>query len=512
MTLLLPTLLACYGKPSFTVPAGDPARPDVILLSVDTLRPDHLGAYGYTRDTSPFLDGMASQGARFASAWAPSPWTLPSHATMLTGQLPDRHGAIEDHLSVSTTSPWLPEAFQAAGYATGGVVATLYVSRRYGFQRGFDAFDDFDIQNERQNLRETPDAPDVFARALAWGASLPPGKPVFLFLHVYDVHYPYDAPSPFSAKFDRPPRKGDPNYKNYDYFLENPLTPEQLEHQIAQYDEEIAFVDASFRDFLAKWTAQRQAIIAVTADHGEELGERGSWGHGHTLWPEQLRVPLILSGPGVVAGVHDKRVGTEDIAPTLASLAGVPFPGADGTDRAHLVRGTPASAPSPVAARLADTSRFDTLRYRWHLAPYDYHLDLRSGERFLCDLSKDAACVDDASARAPEAADAAESAFWTHFGAPWGAPEAQMIRTDGVLRLGDALHTGRVPVPAGARFAILPLDARVAVEKQGPWQAAAGRLPPPGALLTYDGQGAGAGEVRLDDAERKALEALGYVQ
>jgi arylsulfatase A-like enzyme len=195
--------------PLAPIPRGDSGRPDVILLSIDTLRADHLGAYGYGVPTSPFIDQLASEGTRFADAWSPSPWTLPSHTTMLSGQLPIHHGTIEDDLHIRDDLPLVQESFQEAGYQTFGIVATLYVSSKYGFDRGFDGFHDFGVLTKELNNLSTVGADQVFRHALQRLQKSQRGKPVFAFLHVYDPHYSYNAPIPWNEKFDRKPVVGD---------------------------------------------------------------------------------------------------------------------------------------------------------------------------------------------------------------------------------------------------------------------------------------------------------------
>jgi arylsulfatase A-like enzyme len=509
MTLFALILAAGCGR---DLPAGDPARPDILVVSIDTLRADHLGAWGYPRPTSPFLDELAAGGTRFSNAWSPSPWTLPSHATMLSGLLPLHHGAIESDLTVPADVPWLPVAMRDAGYATSAIVATLFVGDRYGFNRGFDAFEDFGIDDERANRKSTVDAEDVVKHARRWAASQPPGKPLFLFLHFYDVHYEYDPPAPFNERFDRPSNSDDLTYRKYDWYKDHPVAPDQLAHQVAQYDEEIAYVDATLATLRDAWKAAgREAIWVVTADHGEEFGERGSWGHAHTLWPEQLHVPWIVAGPGVKAQVRDERVGLEDLAPTVAGLAKLPWAATDGTDRGGVLRGEPATGP--VAARLADTSRFDTLLYRWHAPPYDLVVDLRTGERTLCDLTVDPGCTTDLAPSAPDTASALAAQLDTWLGAPWRASADGVIRTDGAI--GTGRPTRSTPVAAGDRIAVHPLDAEVRFTHggttEGPYKAIGGDRPPEGAGISYQGEVGAPGTADLDDALRERLEALGYV-
>jgi arylsulfatase A-like enzyme len=488
----------------------------VILLSIDTLRADHVGSYGYARPTTPGLDAMAAGGARFASAWAPSPWTLPSHATMLTGLLPIHHGAIEAELALGDRVPLLQQAFQDAGYVTGGFVATLFVSDRFGFERGFQRFDDMGIDDERENLTASPTAEAVLARARAWASEQPPGQPLFLFLHVYDAHYAYDPPAPWDRRFDRSPDGDDPTYKNYDYYARHPLEPAELAHQIAQYDEAIAYVDDTFRRWTDGWTAGgRRAYVAVVSDHGEELGERGSWGHAHTLWPEQLHVPWIVSGPGVTAQVVSERVGLEDVAPTLAGLAGVPWTATDGVDRSGVVRGGPfGGAPS---GRYAETSRFRSSKLRWHQDPYDLHLDLARGSFALCDLAADPGCTQEVSAVRPTTVGAMAAALYDWIGTPWVVTSPGTVAADGTFLFDGQRVQKRLLAPAGTRFALFPLDAALtwtdtAGGVAGPWRVLGGGAPDAGQPVQYTGIEPGARPVVLDGGERGQLEALGYVQ
>ncbi|MEQ1567052.1 MAG: sulfatase [Myxococcota bacterium] len=505
--------------PAKPLPAPAPGRPDVILLSIDTLRADHLGAYGYERDTSPFIDSLAATGVLFEDAWSPSSWTLPSHTTMLSGWLPIHHGTIEDHLSISSDVPLVQEAFQAAGYRTAGVVATLFVSSRFGFDRGFHQFHDFGIRDKETNNLSTVDADHVFHHALDWAQDQPPGQPMFLFLHVYDAHYQYDPPAPWNEKFDRKPRWGDEPYKNYTAYLQRMIPKVQLDHQIAQYDEEIAFTDAMLREFLERWRSQRDAVVVVTADHGEEFGERGSWGHAHTLWPEQLEVPLIVNGPGVPTARVSTRVGTEDIAPTVAALANVPFPSAkDGVERVTELRGGPAAADH-VAARFADTSRFDTLVYRWHEPPYDLIVDVSHGVRALCDLAADPRCAVNAYGAHREEAEGLFTELMGWLGQPWQATAAGKVQvTEGVIfqdgvRRNDALEVG-----AGVRFAVEPRDAVVRFSPkggagQGPWQAFGGTVPADGCGVSFTGRFTIDNQIEeLTSEESAMLTALGYLQ
>jgi arylsulfatase A-like enzyme len=468
-------LLACTGSP---LPEGDATRPDVVLVSIDSLRADHLGAYGYERATSPFLDSLAATGHRFTQAWTMSPWTLPSHTTMLSGVSPLEHAVIEDDRRIPDSLPLVQEAFRAAGYATGGFVSTVYVSRLYGFDRGFDAFSDFGI-TEKQNLHHPAPANVVVDAALAW-VSKQEGRPAFLFLHLYDVHYPYLPPEPHNALFDRPGSAKAARYRNYAYYQQHPLEPKALAHQVAQYDECIAWVDAELRRLSDTFAASgREVRFVITADHGEEFGERGSWGHAHTLYPEVMRIPLIVSDTLDHGAVHDARVGTLDIAATVAGLGRVPFASA-GVD----VLGTiPPARDWPM-----ETSRFDSARLGLlsgeARGERRLDLDLAHDRTELFDRARDPGENDARLTPAPEL----EAAAWAAVGMHWTSTGP--VTTLGWARTPDG--TVRHALPEAAIFAVYPPDATVL----GPATRDV-PLPP---------------QVALSEDTREQLKALGYEQ
>lgn len=504
--------------PEAPLPKGHPRRPDVVVLSIDTLRADHLGSYGYERPTSPFFDELAGEGTRFAEAWSPAPWTLPSHATMLSGQLPHHHGAIEDHLRLADDVPLVSSAFQRAGYRTAAVVATLFVSSRYGFDRGFHHFQDFGIRDKEENHLSLVDADHVFAHALDFARAQAPGRPLFLFLHVYDVHYGYDPPEPFDVRFDRGPAWGDEKYKSYHAYARRMIDADQLRHQIAQYDEEIAFVDHHFRRFVQAFRdAGRNVVVAVTSDHGEEFGERGSWGHGHTLWPEQLHVPWIVHGPGVKPQVVDQRVGLEDLAVTMADLAGVRFSAPDGVSRARVARGqSPRSTPE--AARFAATSRFETLVLRWHDQGLDLYVDVTNRQRALCDRSVDPACRTNLYRLRVADGQRLFGDLMGYLGEPWEALEGGTVLVDqGTAFKSGQRHNHELMVEPGERFNVLPGDARVRFVRdhaeEGPFRPLGGTVPGRRCGLSFSGRAVVDAELteRTDD-EREMLRALGYLQ
>ncbi len=511
MVAFLVALVGCTSTP--TIPAGDAVRPDVILVSIDTLRADHLSSYGHDRPTSPFLDQLATDGVRFDHARSTSPWTLPAHVTMLSGQLPTTHQVADDHLALDPSAQVLPEVMAAAGYKTAGSVATLYVSRKFGFERGFAFFDDHDITTERENLSGDVNAPDVIESVLDWYEDLPPGQPAFVFMHFYDVHYHYDPPAPYDTMFDRAPKKSDRRFRNYSAHKKKPLTQAQREHQLAQYDESIRYMDdqlAALHKLLAD--AGRKQRWVVTADHGEEFGERGSWGHAHTLYAEQLRVPMIMSGEGLPGGVVVKdAVGIHDVAPTIAGWVGASMPAADGIDLAPAMAGAPVpSRPFP-----AETFRFKTRRISLYEDGnrIEWNLNKNSVELFAADSDRGEAV--DLAAGQPEIAKALRKRAEEVFGQPWTANAGGRVSA----KKGRVVRNGarkKRTVQAGQTFQVFPYDAPVSFEAadgtvQGPWRSAAGSTPPEGSPLTYSAEVRTAG-VTLDAETRKRLEALGYVQ
>jgi arylsulfatase A-like enzyme len=494
------------------LPKGDPGQPDIILVSIDTLRADHLGSYGHIRDTSPFMDSLAKSGVRFSFARSASPWTLPSHTTMLSGQLPMTHKVIEDSLQLDDAVPVLPERMQAAGYSTAAFVSTFYVSSQFGFDRGFDHFDDFDIHNPKVNLKGTVDMDDVVDATLRWWSGQKPGQPVFLFLHTYDVHYEYDPPGDYATLFDRAPNSSDTKYKNYRYFKKNLPDEAQLEHQRAQYDESIRYVDDQLKRIAdAAKKAGRDVRFVITSDHGEEFGERGSWGHAHTLYAEQLHVPLIMSGGGLPEGVVvDGAVGTQDIAPTMVGWIEQDALQADGLDLAPALGGT----PLPVRPFTAETTRFKTNRVGLYENGLRLEWDVKSNEAELFDPHADPREEHDLAREKATELRALQARVLEVLGEPWEARQDGTVRTGGVVFKDGRRWGNKAVVRAGDTFLVLPYDAPVKLvvdgETLGPWTGVGGSSPGADAPLAWNGTKAGG--VEIDDEQAKMLEALGYMK
>jgi len=304
--------LACNRVDTAAGPGarGTSALPSVLLVTIDTLRADHVGAYGAGFAHTPTLDGLAARGLRFETVIAPAPITLPSHASLFTATRPPRHGVRHNGtFRLGETLPTLAERFRAAGHATGAVVGSVVLLRRHGLDRGFGHYDDRIGGRRRAGTAGYAErtATEVSDAALRWLAEHG-GGPFLLWVHYYDPHQEHRAPPAFARRFpDRP------------------------------YDAEVAYVDHELGRLLGTLADRgrlRDTLVAVTSDHGESLGEHGEASHGMTLYDAALRVPWLLAGPGVPEGrVVSGIARTIDVAPTLLSMAGLdPLPGADGED------------------------------------------------------------------------------------------------------------------------------------------------------------------------------------
>jgi hypothetical protein len=263
-------------------------------------------------------------------------------------------------------------------------------------------------------------------------------------------------------------------------------------------------------------------IVVVTSDHGEEFGERGSWGHAHTLFREQLHVPWIVHGPGVEAQVVHERVGLEDLAPTVAQLAELDFETLDGRDRSATILGQGRFRSQTGA--YAATSRFETLSYRWHEAPYDLIVDMKRATRVLCDVESDPMCKTNLATSRRDKSNAMFARLHQHLGQPWTPEEdVRVTLPKGVLLYeGTKRHKQEHTVKSGQAFAIHPLDGfftatpvDVGAEDPPERYRALGQscLHPPESLIAYQGDFiCGSDAVTLNDADRALLEQLGYIQ
>jgi arylsulfatase A-like enzyme len=379
-----------------------PRPRSLILISVDTLRADHLGCYGHERPTSPSLDALAAEGVLFEDVTAPSPWTLPSHASLFTGRYPSRHGVRTVHEALSRSAPTLAEVLSPLGFENGAVVNVVYLYPVFGLMRGF-------AQLERVESVPSPqgDAAEVHARARSWLASRR-GRRVFLFLHHYDVHAPYSSEPAYERMFAA--AEGQLRGVDEELGLINrgllrpgPVGIDQLERR---YDAGIRQIDDELGRFLA-WLEEEgwleDTLLVVTSDHGEGFLEHGTVSHGRTQYEEELRVPLILRGPGLPRGVRVREpVSLVDVAPTLLWLLGVPPPpDLDGRDLRPFWQGAPAATERAIFAEAAP-ALWGTTRLAVRMDSHKLLLDEASGQRELYDLAKDPGERRDLAAQDPE--------------------------------------------------------------------------------------------------------------
>jgi len=295
-------------------------RYNLILVTIDTLRADHLGAYGYFRNTSPVIDALAGESVLFENAIVPMAFTGPSHASMLTGLYPHGHGVLTNAYHLSAKNLTLAEALRSEGYQTAAFVAVRTIlGRGSGFDQGFEVFDDGAVRKRR--------ADEVTRQAVRWlGTAVDRGS-FFLWVHYYDVHCDYNAPEPFFAMFD-PGHAGaiDPRGKcGKSHYNKMELSEDDLSYIRALYDGEIRYVDQQIGVLLRaveELGLKGNTILILTSDHGESLGERGVIGHDLALLDYEIRAPLIIRHPAL-GGAH-RRIGRQvelvSLMPTILDL------------------------------------------------------------------------------------------------------------------------------------------------------------------------------------------------
>lgn len=324
-----PFSIGCRPKPPLKLD-----RPNIILITLDTTRADRLGCYGYTRMTSPRLDRLANESVVYTQAISPSSWTFPSHASLFTGKFPSSHGAQYDPEgpfilidTIKAPTSWknkfrargmgknertLAEILKNAGYTTGGVVAGPWLKKVFGLHKGFDYYNDDDI-----NVINGKRASQVTSQALHWLKRVSREK-FFLFLNYFDPHYPYGPPGEFAYAF-LPQGSLSPNKKKSTKEISD------------LYDAEILYMDlfiGKLLDNLKQLGLYDSTLIIVTADHGELIGEHGKIGHGRSLYHKELHIPLIIKYPGTeyTHREEDIRLQLTDIFSMILDRLGITLP------------------------------------------------------------------------------------------------------------------------------------------------------------------------------------------
>ncbi|GJM21771.1 MAG: hypothetical protein DHS20C15_16860 [Planctomycetota bacterium] len=315
--------------PSESEPDHHAGPPHVILISVDALRQDHLGLYGYERDTSPWLDDFAEQSVVFERAYTAGTWTLISHMSMFTGLYPEQHGIYADGTRLADEIPTLAERLQARGYHTASLYYEGWIHERFGFDRGFDV------------VRHHEEAQAMARHARELLDTRPPDQPLFLFLHAWDVHSArmnqdsgstiYNPPSGYDTLWVPDARERLDGVIKPVLVYKGKLhpTPEQREAIVALYDGNVRYVDDVLGEILGAYEEAGlldNALVIVTSDHGEALNQREGYGGHGDFFEEGLRVPLVMRFPrGAGAGTRrSETVSLVDLLPTVLDELGAP--------------------------------------------------------------------------------------------------------------------------------------------------------------------------------------------
>jgi len=316
--------------PSKTTPASR-AR-NLVLITIDTLRADHVGAYGYARSQASAVDEVAAAGVVFERAYAAAPITLPSHATLLTGRYPPGHGSRDNGMRVNAAVPTIATELKAHGFRTAAFVAAFPLDHQFGLERGFDVYGDRLPRTPDGRLANERPAAGVVNDAIAWLATNPQSpvpNPFFLWVHVFEPHAPYGDAS------DRRP-------------------------VLERYDQEIGTANRELQRLLRaldRWSSE--TLIVVAGDHGEAFGEHGEFAHSIFVYDTTLRVPLVMRGPGLRArSTIADPVTLADVAPTALRMLGLAMRDVDGVDLTPLFAGGALSSREIYAESFAPLVEF----------------------------------------------------------------------------------------------------------------------------------------------------------
>ncbi len=331
--------MSCVGCVALSAVPLEAAEtpPSILVITVDALRADHLGSYGYERDTSPNMDVLIEGGLQFERAWTPEPLTGPAMCSMVTGLHPHQHGASRNGLRMQTGLDSLPKILARNNYATGAVIGTWTLKDNLTLLG--EHFDSYGERLERRRwfglLNSEATCEDVTDDALEWleeDSSVEAGNPFFLWVHYIEPHAPYRFQGEYAARLG--------------------VNDDQLSKK-DRYDTEIALVDSSIGRLLEgvrQMVDEQNLIVVVTADHGESLGEHNYWGHGRNLYEPSLRIPFGMYWKGeILPRKLSFQATLLDIAPTLLDLVGIERPEElPGTSWARAARGGQAEAPGGV--------------------------------------------------------------------------------------------------------------------------------------------------------------------
>ena len=337
-------ILAAFAAPLASAQAPPKEAPNVLFVTIDTLRAEHVGCYGYKQVKTPNIDSLAADGSRFARAYAVVPVTLPSHSSMMTGTYPMLSGMHDfSGNKLSPLQPTLASVLKQSGYQTGAVIAAAVLDSRFGLNQGFDFYyDHFEFSRlDEANLDEMERPGNVVADvALDWLAKNSRHK-FFLWMHLYDPHFPYHPPEPYATEYAAHP-----------------------------YDGEIAFADEQLGRvlrFLKEKGIYQNTIIVLCGDHGESLGEHGEKTHGFFIYNATMHVPLIIHLPEALAArTVAEPVSLVDLMPTVLSAAGLPTPSqVQGHSLLSEIRGVPAATDLPTNRTLYGETFLPRIHFDW---------------------------------------------------------------------------------------------------------------------------------------------------
>ena len=345
----------------------EPQRPDILLITIDTLRADSLEPYGATDTLTPNIEALADQGVVYEAATTPMPLTRPAHASILTGLYPDQHGVLTNHQVLPEDDVTLAEILSDGGYQTAGFTGIRFLNRRSGLAQGFD---DFAAPKDKT---EKPRARNVVERAIEWLDGADPERPILLWVHVYDPHQPYDPPRRFRRGIDPELERRIPVIRwralNRAAKSNNGDVPADVfDLALDYYRGEVEYTDFWIGRLLENFDrlrGQRRSMVVVTADHGECFENGNHFEHADCLYEGALWVPLIVRYPGRVgAGLRvDRRVSNLDITPTVLHELSLPSPEnsagyplqsdfSEDANRVVLVRAPEVRNPDRIPARL----------------------------------------------------------------------------------------------------------------------------------------------------------------
>jgi arylsulfatase A-like enzyme len=400
---------------------GDGARPNLLFIVVDTLRADHLQAYGYGRATSPAIASLAADSVLFRRAYATAPWTQPSVASMITGLHPATHGVERFQRVLPGSAETLAEVLSSAGYATGAVVSHWLIGARFHFDQGYASFE----EATKAGGADAVTTPQVTSRALAQLRQMVAGEPPFyLFVHYFDPHYTYRRHPEVGFAGEKAGRLGG-DEGIWDLRALEPA-PNAAERTFIRdlYDEEIRFTDTGVARLLGGLQhlgVADDTLVVFVADHGEEFFERGWLGHTRTLYDELIRVPLLIRIPGARSAgrVVEEPVSLVSLMPTLLDLMGIEGPGeVQGATFAPLMTDAGEWQPEPIlsevvrwderASEVAPSQKSEVpARTMVHkravvVGRHKLVVDLLSGKQELYDLERDPRERDDLASREPD--------------------------------------------------------------------------------------------------------------